>query len=346
MKTQAVVFDFDYTLGDSTDGIVICTNAALEQLGCDPVSEQTIRPTVGLTLEEMYAVFTGDADPERAGSFSKLFIDKAETVVPEHTFLLPGVEETLRRIHAEGIPIGIVTTKYHGQIEQILKRTHTTELVSYIVGADDVTYQKPDPESIWKILTEMNLDISEILYVGDSLVDAKTAQAAGADFAAVTTGTTTEEQFADYPHIAVMSSLQEVPGILGICSGQQTKHIHSHGDTDHEHGHTHGDTDHEHRHTHAAGTLHHHVHSDKEKKAVINRLSKSIGHLEAVKRMVENDRDCSDVLIQLAAVRSEINSTGKVVLKNHLEHCIVEAVEENDMESIAKMNEAIDKFVK
>lgn len=89
-----------------------------------------------------------------------------------------------------------------------------------------------------------------------------------------------------------------------------------------------------------------HVHSEAEKKAVINRLSKAIGHLDAVKRMVEKDMDCSEVLIQLAAVRSAINNTGKVILKNHLNVCIVEAVEKNDQEAIKKLNEAIDQFIK
>ncbi len=89
-----------------------------------------------------------------------------------------------------------------------------------------------------------------------------------------------------------------------------------------------------------------HVHSQEEKKAVLNRLSKAIGHLEAIKRMIENDEDCSQVLIQLAAVRSAINNTGKVVLKNHINHCIIEAVEENDQEAIEMLNQAIDKFIK
>ena len=100
-----------------------------------------------------------------------------------------------------------------------------------------------------------------------------------------------------------------------------------------------------HTHIHGMGQ-HRHVHSIEEKKAVINRLSKAIGHLEAVKRMVERDEDCSQVLIQLAAVRSAINNTGKVVLKNHINHCIVEAGEENDKEAIDLLNQAIDKFMK
>lgn len=108
----------------------------------------------------------------------------------------------------------------------------------------------------------------------------------------------------------------------------------------HEHIHEHGNG-----HTHEQGG-HHHVHSQEEKKAVMNRLSKAIGHLESVKRMVERDEDCSEVLIQLAAVRSAINNTGKLVLKNHINHCIVEAVEEHDQEAIDRLNQAIEKFVK
>lgn len=110
---------------------------------------------------------------------------------------------------------------------------------------------------------------------------------------------------------------------------------------EHKHVHSNGEV-----HTHTHHHAHKHVHSVKEKKAVVNRLSRAIGHLEKVKRMVENDEDCSEVLIQLAAVRSAINNTGKVILKNHMDHCIVEAVEEHDEETIALLHEAIDKFIK
>lgn len=110
------------------------------------------------------------------------------------------------------------------------------------------------------------------------------------------------------------------------------------------HHHEH-EQDHEphHEHTHHP---HKHIHTPQEKKVVINRLSRAIGHLQSVKRMVETDEDCSNVLIQLAAVRSAINNTGKLILKNHINECIVEAVEHNDQEAIELLNEAIDKFMK
>ena len=106
----------------------------------------------------------------------------------------------------------------------------------------------------------------------------------------------------------------------------------------HEHAHDHG---HEHDHVH-----HKHIHSQAEKKAVINRLSKAGGHIEAIKRMVENDTDCSEILIQLAAVRAAINNTGNLVLKNHISHCIVEAVKDGDDQAIKDLNRAIDRFLK
>ena len=91
---------------------------------------------------------------------------------------------------------------------------------------------------------------------------------------------------------------------------------------------------------------HHHHHSEEHKREVSNRLARAIGHLQKVKQMVEDDEDCSDVLIQLAAVKSAINNTGKVILKDHMEHCIVHAVEDGDTEMIEELNAAIDKFMK
>ncbi len=115
-------------------------------------------------------------------------------------------------------------------------------------------------------------------------------------------------------------------------------HIHQH---DHEHTHCH---DHEHEHCHEHEHSHGHGHTHTQTKAVINRLSRAIGHLESVKRMVENGRDCTEVLVQLAAVRSALNSTAKVILKDHLEHCISDAGA-GDENQLQALNEAIDKFM-
>ncbi len=91
---------------------------------------------------------------------------------------------------------------------------------------------------------------------------------------------------------------------------------------------------------------HNHHHDPEKMKAIVNRLSKAIGHLESVKRMVEDDRDCTEVLVQLAAVRSAINNCGKELLKEHISHCIVHAVQDGDEQAVIELNDAIDKFMK
>lgn len=107
-----------------------------------------------------------------------------------------------------------------------------------------------------------------------------------------------------------------------------------------------------HKHILEDGTViehsHEHVHSHTHQntKAVINRLARAIGHLEKVKRMVEEGEDCSEVLIQLSAVRSAINNTGKIILQDHIEHCMVDAVESGDTEALRELNEAIERFIK
>ena len=110
--------------------------------------------------------------------------------------------------------------------------------------------------------------------------------------------------------------------------------------------HTHHEHVHSHEHAHSHGHDHGHGHVHTNTKAVLNRLSRAIGHLESIKRMVEDGRDCSEVLIQLSAVKSAINNTGKVILKDHIEHCMVDAVESGDHKAIEELTEAIDRCMK
>ena len=118
-----------------------------------------------------------------------------------------------------------------------------------------------------------------------------------------------------------------------------SEHEHLH-EYEHEHVHTHVDEN-GNVYTHSHG----HGHTHKNTKAVLNRLSKAIGHLEKVRQMVEDGEDCSQVLIQLAAVRSAINNTGKIILKDHIDHCLVDAVECGDMEALKELDKAIEQFM-
>ena len=107
--------------------------------------------------------------------------------------------------------------------------------------------------------------------------------------------------------------------------------------SEHEHVHEHG---HEHPHVHG------HVHDPEQTKKISNRLARAIGHLESIKKMVEDDRNCSEVLIQLAAVESAIRSTSRQILRNHMDTCVTAAIQQNDEETLSELYRAIDELLK
>lgn len=96
-----------------------------------------------------------------------------------------------------------------------------------------------------------------------------------------------------------------------------------------------------HKHSHDHG----HHHSPQVRKKQLNRLAKIIGHLQYVRRMIENDEDCADVLMQLAASKSAINGLGKEIINEHLAHCICHAIEDGDMEAVEEFQKAIQKYI-
>ena len=107
--------------------------------------------------------------------------------------------------------------------------------------------------------------------------------------------------------------------------------MHSHGGIMHSHPHTHGHT-------------HPHVHSDDHKKKMLNRISRVMGHLAKVRQMIETDCDCSDTLIQIAAVKAAISNMGKEIAKEHISSCLKEAIEHGDYSEIEDFKKTLDKL--
>lgn len=92
--------------------------------------------------------------------------------------------------------------------------------------------------------------------------------------------------------------------------------------------------------------VHNHTHTHTQTKVVMNRLARISGHIEAIKRMISEGRDCSEVLIQISAVDSALVSVGKIILRDHIDHCIVDAVHHDDEAAIDNLKKAISTFIK
>lgn len=205
---EAVIFDFDYTLGDSTNGVVLSANYALAELGYAEKPLDEIKRTIGLSLKETFRVLTGNVEESAAAEFVRLFRMKADEVMTENTVLYGGAKEMLSELGNRGIKTGIVTTKFHYRIGAILRKFGAEELVNVIIGGEDVAREKPDPEGLLKAIELLGTERRGVLYVGDSLVDAMTAQSAGVDFAAVLTGVTND--FSEYNNVFIGENLSRV----------------------------------------------------------------------------------------------------------------------------------------
>lgn len=210
MKPKGIVFDFDYTLGDSTKGIVLCANDALSRLGWQPLETGQIQKTIGMSLTETYRVLTGDADSGHAQAYQTYFRERAQEVMAPSASFYPGVAQMLQTLSAQGWRLGIVTSKQGAQIDKILRLHQLRDPFDKVLGGDDVSREKPDPEGLLHIAASWQLTPAELLYIGDSVIDAMAAQHAGASFAAVTTGVTPKEAFAPFPCCAVFDGLREL----------------------------------------------------------------------------------------------------------------------------------------
>lgn len=207
MPYDLYLFDFDYTLADSSRGIVMCFRHVLDQHGYTDVTDEAIKRTIGKTLEASFTQLTGVDDPERVALMKSEYTTHAGLCMTANTRLFPETKRVLSRLKAQGARLGIISTKYRFRIEELVKQEFPEGFFDLIIGGEDVEQMKPSPEGVRLALQRMQCDKRKALYVGDSTVDAETAQAAGVDFAGILHGMTTREELAPYPHRAILPSL-------------------------------------------------------------------------------------------------------------------------------------------
>jgi phosphoglycolate phosphatase len=212
---DAVVFDFDYTLVDSSRGVVTCFNRALAEMGLETAPAEAICRTIGLPLRQCFTEVMGDGERERTPEFLEAFRVQADALMNPLTELQPPAPAALRALHGCGVRLGIVSLKFRYRIRAFLDGAGLLGLFDTIVGSEDVSEPKPDPRGLLEVLHRLQVPAERALYVGDSVVDAETAQRAGVAFAGVTTGTTRAEAFSPYSSVAVLPDLAGLPALAG-----------------------------------------------------------------------------------------------------------------------------------
>lgn len=99
-------------------------------------------------------------------------------------------------------------------------------------------------------------------------------------------------------------------------------------------------------HHHHSESAHPHVHNEESLRRLVNRLSRIEGHIRGIKTMVQENRPCPEVLVQVAAVRGALDRVARIILDEHLTECIARAAKEGNIDSeIKELKAALDRFL-
>ena len=139
MSYQVYLFDFDYTLADSSRGIVMCFRHVLERNGYADVTDEAIRRTIGKTLEESFSLLTGVTDPERLAAFKAEYRREADVHMTPNTRLFPETLRVLRTLKERGARVGIISTKYRFRIHDTMDQHLPADFLDIVVGGEDVS---------------------------------------------------------------------------------------------------------------------------------------------------------------------------------------------------------------
>jgi len=215
---RSAIFDFDFTLADSSSGIFDCVSTALVAMGIAPASREDVNATIGLDLHETFARLAGSRDAIRIDEFVERFYRRADQVMVNSTVLFEFVPDALRQIRRQGIAMAVASTKRRAHIEAILKRENLDHMFGAVVGGNDVENQKPHPESLLVSARRLRVSHCDCVYVGDSIVDAEAARRAGIRFVAVLTGVTHRSEFDSFPVSEILNNIGELPAWLEASS--------------------------------------------------------------------------------------------------------------------------------
>jgi phosphoglycolate phosphatase len=210
---RAVLFDFDYTLADTSRGVIECVNYALEEMGLPAVSAERIRETIGLSLRETFRYVSEEGNEERSFEFERLFVKRADEVMADLTVMYERARESVLQLKDQFL-LGIVSTKFRYRIQALLKREKILSAFDVIVGGEDVIHHKPHPEALLRAVNLLGCPLDEVIYAGDSIIDAEAARRASIRFVAVLSGVTKREEFEGHEHVGIIEDIGSLPDFV------------------------------------------------------------------------------------------------------------------------------------
>lgn len=214
MQYKTILFDFDYTLADTTVGIINSFHYAFDRLNIDRRDDESIRKTVGMPLKAAFTALTGLQDARLQEQFHRYFVTSSNAIMTRTTVLYKDTIPVLKQFKKQGCTIAIVSTKYRFRIDESIQKFNLHDFIDAVVGGEDVSAFKPSPEGCIKAMEQLNSKPEQTIYIGDSFIDAQASKNANIGFIGVTTGTDKAKDFEPYPYLKLCNSLTEAAAFI------------------------------------------------------------------------------------------------------------------------------------
>ena len=215
MRYKAIFFDFDYTLADASDGIIVGIKSACEKMGLPYLGDELVRRGMGGTLQQIYDLAVGvPLSEEEFETFRQLYVTDCEAVLTDLTWFFDDIEESFQIFKSLGMDICIVTNKKTSVTMEPLVRDGFDPYITYVMGRDRMPAPKPDPRGAQKLCAQLGLSVDEAIFCGDSIYDAETAKNAGMPFCPVLTGKTTRQEFEPFCPLFIAEHMLDLAHFL------------------------------------------------------------------------------------------------------------------------------------
>lgn len=196
-NTKIIILDFDGTLGDTASVIVQTTQATIRELGLPARTDEQCAAMIGLRLVEIPPVLFPEREVDGdlyAETYRRLFkVFNTEGAVT----LYPNVIETILELHRRGIILTIASSRSRSSLADYIENLGLSEIITYYLGAADVTEGKPAPEAVNRTLEHFGLKPEDAVVVGDTVFDIHMGKNAGTRSCGVTYGNGSRESLAD-----------------------------------------------------------------------------------------------------------------------------------------------------
>lgn len=206
-KYRTFIFDFDFTLADGSDWTVRCFQEILHRHGYNNVTDETVRSTIGMVIEDAFKLMTGVTDFETNHHRREEFAAVCRPQMAAHTRFYPEAIRFIKDLKAHRRKTGILSTKMSSVILQTIKSAGMEKDFDSVLGITDIQSPKPDPSGILLSLRRLQTVPEECLYIGDNTIDARTALNAHIDFIGTLTGVCPRKDLERYPHVTLVSNL-------------------------------------------------------------------------------------------------------------------------------------------